>query len=75
MRNDLEKEVTQCGKINKTATGSVQEKRHGGLGGKHQQRTEQQTYLNDVSEIDLTVSSLRGGSGKREELKIALKCI
>lgn len=30
MRKDLEKEVTGCGKINETATGSVQEKRAGG---------------------------------------------
>lgn len=63
----MEKEVTGCGKINETAIGSVQEKGDGSSkesisnGDK-----EKQADLNDISEIDLTVSSLRGGLRKRK---------
>lgn len=34
-----------------------------------------QTDLNDISEIDLTVSSLPCGLGKRKEGMMALKCV
>lgn len=75
MRNDSEKEVTGCGKINEISTGSVQEKRDGDSLERITNRDrETQTNLNDTSEIDLKVSSLRGGLGKRKKPKMVLKC-
>lgn len=67
MRNDLAKDVTGCGKINEIATRSVQERRDGGsVESISNGDREKQTDLNDISEIDLTVSGLRRGLGKNQ---------
>lgn len=82
MRNDLEKEVTGYEKINETSVGSVQEERRRGAPWKTSAienisngDREKLTDLNDISEIDLAVFSVRGVCKKGKEPKMALKCI
>lgn len=60
-RNDLQKGVMGCGKINETATGSVQEKREGGfMESISNGDREKLTDLNDIPEVNLTGFSVTG---------------